>query len=39
MAEEEKKAASNKQKISEDERFRFIGFEVYPGKPKDLFNL
>lgn len=23
--------------VSEDERFKFIGFEVYPGKPKDLF--
>ncbi|MEW5995305.1 MAG: hypothetical protein AB1744_13065, partial [Candidatus Zixiibacteriota bacterium] len=24
--------------ITERERFRYIGFEVYPGKPKDLFK-
>jgi hypothetical protein len=26
------------QKISEAQRFRYIGFEVFPGKPKDLFK-
>jgi hypothetical protein len=25
-------------RISEKERFRYIGFEVFPGKPKDLFR-
>lgn len=24
--------------ITDDQRFKFIGFEVYPGKPKDLFR-
>ncbi|MBD3401468.1 hypothetical protein GF420_01125 [candidate division GN15 bacterium] len=24
--------------IDENQRFRYIGFEVYPGKPKDLFK-
>ncbi|HOP07203.1 MAG TPA: hypothetical protein PLF13_07930 [candidate division Zixibacteria bacterium] len=38
MAEEEKKATSNKQTISADQRFRYIGFEVFPHKPKDLFK-
>ena len=36
-----KKAEKNteaKQVISEDERFHYIGFEVFPGKPKDLFE-
>ena len=27
-----------KRVISEDERFHYIGFEVFPGKPKDLFE-
>ncbi len=27
-----------KRNISEDERFHYIGFEVFPGKPKDLFK-
>jgi hypothetical protein len=26
------------QKVSESQRFRYIGFEVFPGKPKDLFK-
>lgn len=25
-------------RISDSERFRYIGFEVFPGKPKDLFK-
>ncbi len=37
MAEEEKKKDAARQ-IREDDRFRYIGFEVYPGKPKDLFK-
>jgi len=26
------------KRISEDQRFHYIGFEVFPGKPKDLFK-
>jgi hypothetical protein len=26
------------ERISENERFRYIGFDVFPGKPKDLFQ-
>lgn len=37
MADEVKKKDTVRH-ISEDERFKFIGFEVYPGKPKDLFK-
>jgi len=37
MTQEEKKKKS-KQRITEDQRFRYIGFEVFPGKPKDLFK-
>lgn len=33
---DKKKPASNR--VAEDQRFRYIGFEVYPGKPKDLFK-
>ncbi len=35
---EEKTKKSSESRISEDERFRYIGFDVYPGKPKDLFE-
>lgn len=44
MAEETKKDKQTKsgkngdQPISETQRFRYIGFDVYPGKPKDLFK-
>ena len=37
MAAEGKKSAPDKR-IAESERFRYIGFDVYPGKPKDLFK-
>ena len=37
MADEEKKETSEKR-INEKERFRYIGFEVFPGNPKDLFK-
>ena len=37
MAEEEKKVGS-KDRVSEKQRFSYIGFEVFPGKPKDLFK-
>jgi hypothetical protein len=37
MADTEKKAPGG-QRISDQERFRYIGFEVFPGKPKDLFR-
>ena len=38
MAAEEKTKDNSKNKISEQQRFRYIGFEVFPGKPKDLFK-
>ncbi len=37
MAAEEKKSDSTKR-ITETDRFRYIGFDVFPGKPKDLFK-
>ncbi len=37
MADGDKKSP-DKQRISEKQRFSFIGFEVFPGKPKDLFK-
>ncbi|UCE23856.1 MAG: hypothetical protein JSU74_11235, partial [Candidatus Zixiibacteriota bacterium] len=39
MAAEEGKDKKNTTKpISEQQRFKYIGFEVFPGKPKDLFK-
>ena len=37
MTEEKKDLAAHKQ-ISEKERFSFIGFEVFPKEPKELFD-
>lgn len=37
MVEEEKKEPTSKR-IGESQRFKYIGFEVFPGKPKDLFS-
>ncbi len=37
MAQEDKNKAP-KKRITAQERFKFIGFEVFPGKPKDLFK-
>lgn len=37
MAAEEKKSDENKR-IADTDRFRYIGFDVFPGKPKDLFK-
>lgn len=37
MAETDKKKPAS-DRIAEEKRFRYIGFEVYPGKPKDLFK-
>ncbi|RKX29350.1 MAG: hypothetical protein DRP47_01985 [Candidatus Zixiibacteriota bacterium] len=37
MSEKDKKKNSS-DRISEKDRFKFIGFEVFPGKPKDLFK-
>jgi hypothetical protein len=37
MAEGDKKGSTN-DRISEKQRFSYIGFEVFPGKPKDLFK-
>ena len=37
MADKNKKGDSEKR-LNEDQRFSYIGFEVFPGKPKDLFK-
>lgn len=37
MAEGDQKSPG-RSRISEKDRFRYIGFEVFPGKPKDLFK-
>jgi hypothetical protein len=37
MADEEKKVVPSKR-INEKQRFKYIGFEVFPGTPKDLFK-
>jgi len=37
MADTEKRTRGG-PRISESERFRYIGFDVFPGKPKDLFK-
>ncbi len=37
MADEEKVGGSDKR-ISDAQRMRYIGFDVFPGKPKDLFK-
>ncbi|MGD8921729.1 MAG: hypothetical protein PVH24_00645 [Candidatus Zixiibacteriota bacterium] len=37
MTAKEKKTETEKR-IDERQRFRYIGFEVFPGKPKDLFR-
>jgi hypothetical protein len=37
MADKDKQNKSD-DRINERERFRYIGFEVFPGKPKDLFK-
>ncbi len=37
MAEEEKKVSTAKR-ISDNERFRYIGFDVFPGRIKNLFK-
>lgn len=37
MADQDKQTDAQRR-ISEDQRYRYIGFEVYPGKPKDLFK-
>ena len=37
MTDGDKKSPQGKR-ISEQERFRYIGFEVFPGKPRDLFK-
>ena len=37
MADKDKKTKKG-DRISADQRFHYIGFEVFPGKPKDLFK-
>jgi len=38
MAAEGKEKNISVKPITADQRFKFIGFEVFPGKPKDLFR-
>ncbi len=38
MAADGKEKKNSVKPITEDQRFTFIGFEVFPGKPKDLFK-
>jgi len=38
MADKDPKAASAKNSISDSQRFKYIGFDVFPGKPKELFK-
>jgi len=38
MAADDKVKKNSVKPITEDQRFKFIGFEVFPGKPKDLFK-
>lgn len=37
MTDKQKKG-SGSSRVSERQRFRYIGFEVFPGQPKDLFR-
>ncbi|UCD64058.1 MAG: hypothetical protein JSW34_01105 [Candidatus Zixiibacteriota bacterium] len=37
-AEEDKSKKPSAEPVSEAQRFRYIGFEVFPGKPKDHFK-
>ncbi|MCM2272304.1 MAG: hypothetical protein NDJ18_07115 [candidate division Zixibacteria bacterium] len=37
MADQDKQTAGQRR-ITEDDRFHYIGFDVFPGKPKDLFT-
>lgn len=37
MADQDKQPAAQRR-ISADDRFRYIGFDVFPGKPGDLFT-
>ena len=37
MAEKEKQEPP-RSRVSADKRMKYIGFEVYPGKPRDLFK-
>ena len=38
MAEEKESGAKKEKEFDPDERFRYIGFEVHPGKIKELFK-
>ena len=37
MAEGDKKKSAD-DRITDKQRYNYIGFEVFPGKPKDLFK-
>jgi hypothetical protein len=37
MADQDKQPAGQRR-ITEEDRFHYIGFDVFPGKPKDLFT-
>ncbi|MEE8577766.1 MAG: hypothetical protein V3T31_10975 [candidate division Zixibacteria bacterium] len=38
MTDKPNKSDSPDKRVSSSQRFKYIGFEVFPGKPKDLFN-
>ncbi len=38
MAEEDKKKTTSEKRVTDDQRFNYIGFDVFPGKAKDLFK-
>jgi hypothetical protein len=38
MAEEDKKKTTSDKHVSDEQRFHYIGFDVFPGKAKDLFK-
>ena len=38
MAEEDKKKTASAKRITDEQRFHFIGFDVFPGKGRDLFK-
>jgi hypothetical protein len=38
MADQDKQTGERNRNISPDDRFHYIGFDVFPGKPEDLFR-
>ena len=36
--EEQNQRSSSSEKVSEEDRFKYVGFEIYPGKTKDFWE-